>query len=182
MLVFICIAVMAGYGDVTLGVGTGIRSYPDALDPYDLEQRLPVVYPQGEITYHVAERVTLGCLFARISTHACVERCVDAPQLMELFAVGLCGEVDLFPGHSFYGIGVQVQSVLGIYRVGPLGRYDNGYGVAVYGVARQRLQEHLYIAVRSGFHQVRVRPLIVDDYRDLILNSVGIDVIFYIHL
>jgi len=169
-------------GDVLLGVGVGIHSYPDALDPFDVWERVPVVYPHGEINFPVTDQFTIGCVFSHVVIPCKLDRFVDTPQKMDIYTGGLYGEVDLVSGPQCFGIGAQVQSVVSAHFIGPRGEYTNGFGARVYGIAQQRILSDISTNVRTGVQRVWVETSMIPVYSELQLDSYFVELVLYLHL
>lgn len=170
------------FGDVRIGVGAGIQSYPGDLDPSEKNQRIPVVYSQGEINFSLSDRFSFVCVFSHMVITGKLDLYINAPQEIKIYSSGIGGEFDLFRGSGFFGAGLQVQSVLGIYNIGRTGEYDNGFGLKLYGIVRQPVFDNVSAGVRTGIQRVWVRAHAFTINEELILDSFHIDVIVYINL
>jgi hypothetical protein len=170
------------YGDVRLGVGTGILSYPSEFDPFQCMDRLPLLYPQGEIGFSITDRLHVAVTLSHVKMYGVLDRYVDTVQSMTLHTGGFCVEYDLFSGTDLFGVGAQLQSVIGAFRFADIGEYENGLGYKVYGVARQPLLKMISLGVRTGFQHVaiRARSFYIDE--EIILDSFTVDVSLYITL
>ncbi|MBN2621335.1 hypothetical protein JXB22_09640 [candidate division WOR-3 bacterium] len=174
-IVLLCTTVCIAHGDILLGIGSGIRSYPNAFDPYDHMDRDPVLYPQGEMRCVVSDRISIGCVLSRTVVYGALDRYIDTPQQLTIVTGGFYGEFDLAAGSNVFGVGAQVQSIMGTYHAGILRSYDNGFGVKVYGIVQQNLFSHLSGAVRTGVQREWIRPLIWFWSDELQLDSFTID-------
>ena len=177
-----CNSLPALYGSVRLGVGTGIQSYPRDFDPFHTMDRLPLLYPQGEIGLSVSDHVSIAVTLSRVKMYGELVPLLSAAQSMTLITGGLCVEYDLLSGSDMFGLGLQTQSVIGIVRIADMGEYENGWGCKLYAVVRQPLLEMISLGVRTGAQRVvvRARSMFVDE--ELILDSFTIDIMVYVRL
>jgi hypothetical protein len=173
---------VSGNKGILIGVGGGIQSYPKAFDPHNHRDPLPVIYPQGEIIFPVSYLLSVACVFSRSQGTAYIDRYVETPQKFELYMLGLGNEFDFTRGERCFGIGVQLQSVTGVYRVGDSGEFDNGLGIKVYGLVRQSFGMSLSAGVKTGIQRIWIQPLVVHLYEKLELDSFNIEVLLYFHL
>lgn len=179
-LILTCIVGIKGHGEVLLGIGGGVQSYPKDLDPYGFAGSLPVIYPLGEMHFMVTDRISSGCVLSRTIVHGSLEGYVDTYQYLELYSLGFYGEFDFTPGKGFFGFGVQGQSAMGAYCVGEEGNFGNGIGLKLYGVARQRLFSSLLWGMRTGVQRIWIQPPTRNS--KLQLDSFNIEILFYLQL
>jgi len=182
IFLFACIGHVALYGQVRLGVGTGIQSYPLDLDPYDQNDRIPVLYPYGEVGFAVSDRISIAGAFSCCVIDGELDLYIDTPQELTIYTGSLSGEIDFSPGSEFFGIGAQVQSVVGRYRVSEPGEYRNGFGLKFYGIVRQRLFKDFSAGMRTGVQRVWVRAHASYINEELTLDSFNIDFVVYLDL
>jgi hypothetical protein len=177
IIVLLCTTPCIVHGDILVGIGSGIQSYPHAFDPYDLMEKEPVPSLQGEMRCLVSDRISIGCLLSRTVVYGALDRHIDTPQWLTLVTGSFYGEFDLSPGSNLFGAGAQVQSIMGVYNVGDLQFYDNGFGVKIYGIVQYDLFSHFSAAVRTGVQRTWIRPSTWFWSEELQLDSFIIDLV-----
>lgn len=182
LVTLLCVAMAMAQGDVLLGAGSGIQSYPRAFDPYDHMERRPVLSPQGEMRWTLSHDVAIGCVLSRTVVYGALDPDVEAAQWLTIISGGFYGEFDLSSGPGFFGAGAQVQSIVGIYHICHPQSYDNGFGVKVYGVVHQDLFSRFSAAVRTGVQRVWIQPSTWFWHEELRLDSFTIELVAYLHL
>jgi hypothetical protein len=160
-----------------MGAGPGIHSYPSALDPYGFAGSLPAIYPLCEMNFLITDKVAVGGILSRTTIDGSLRGHMLTDQYLKMYTFGLGIEFDLTRSSGFFGVGLQLMSVIGSYNVAGSGK---GLGMKIYGVARQRALAFLSWGVRTGVQRIWLEPTVWNER--LLLDSVTIELMFYISI
>lgn len=137
-----------------IGVGAGVASCPGALDPYDLLDHIPIVYPRVEVVLPVTQRWQVRCG----SQHS-----VYPANLYGCFCIQSLTMNTLIMGCAVR-LGKKGDFALGIDGLYGFCVYDHGgstinsdnYGIKIHLSAQQPLWRDLSYILRTGVQQERI--------------------------
>jgi hypothetical protein len=164
LIFFILYTLYASIGaGLELGVGAGVASYPGALDPYELMDHVPVVYPRIELIVPVAQKWQIRCCAHRWLYEVNLHGCFCLQSLTTNFlslgcAMRLGNKGDIMIGmDGLYGFCMHDHG----------GSYinSNTYGVKLHVSAQQPLWRDLSYVLRTGVQQERIMG--TDDLPDI---------------
>ncbi len=152
LLYALCVNIGAG---LELGVGAGVASYPGTLDPYELLDQVPVVYPRAELAIPVTQRWQVRC---------CVHRTVYELNLYGCFCRQSLTTNHLSLGCA-YRLGKKGDFMIGVDGVYGFCMHDHGgiyvssntYGLKIHVSAQQPLWRDLSYILRAGVQQEWVK-------------------------
>jgi hypothetical protein len=150
---FILLYCTAGFA-FELGVGAGIASFPGTLDPYDLIDEIPVVYPRIELGVPVLQRWQVTCGAQRsvfdANMYGCF--CIQSLTLNTLSA----GCAVRLGQKGDFALGVDGMYGFCTYDHGGIPINTNNYGMKIHLSAQQPLWRDLSYVLRAGVQQERV--------------------------
>jgi hypothetical protein len=134
-----------------LGIGCGIASYPGALDPYELLDQVPVVYPRVELSIPVAHKWQVRCSVHRTVYEVNLYGCFCQQSLTTNFLSMGCAMRLGRKGDFMLG----VDGIYGfcMHDHGSIFVKSNTYGLKIHVSAQQPLWQDLSYILRAGVQQ-----------------------------
>ncbi len=134
-----------------LGVGAGVASYPGTLDPYELLDQVPVVYPRAELTFPVTQRWQVRCCVHRTVYEVNLYGCFCRQSLTANFlSLGCAMRLDR---KAEFMLGVDGMYGLCTYDHGGVFTNSNTCGVKIHVSAQQPLWREISYILRASVEQ-----------------------------
>ncbi len=163
ILLFLCLHIASaseqGEGTIHIGAGLGIQSYPSAIDPYQLVESTPVLYPEIEMTIQLASRIGCTASVSRSVIEGSLLGPIWCQQRLELFTSGCGFDYNFGTQSRDFRIGFQMLAGFGEYGTARNGHYCTGWGVTLFGSARRNISQHFAWGMRTGVQRLRMQEL-----------------------
>ena len=147
-------------GTIRIGAGLGIQSYPSVLDPCQIVERIPVLYPVIEAHIQVIDRISFTNAVSRTVVEGSLLGQIWCQQRLELYTVGYGLDYDFGNQNRAFKTGVQI--VIGFSEYGT-GSYDDyfssGIGFNIHVCTIRRLTQHFSWGMKSGVQRLRIQVL-----------------------
>lgn len=147
-------------GTIRIGAGLGIQSYPSAIDPYQLVESIPVLYPEIEMTIQLVGRIGCTANVSRSVIDGSLLGAIYCPQRLELFTSGCGLDYNFGTQSRAFRIGFQMLAGFGEYGTSSDGHYyGTGWGVTVFGSALRKISQHFAWGMRTGVQRLKMQGL-----------------------
>jgi hypothetical protein len=160
-------------GKIRLGIGGGVLSYPASLDPYDVLQRTPVIYPVLNIELAFVDRVNAAFRFSRTNYHANLFGSFTS-QTLELNTIAWGFTYDLTTGVRRIACGIDALAGFSTYRTSAFESFtETGYGIRCAVSAYQPLYQDIDWCIRTAVQRMYLQP--ISDLDTCILDSFSVE-------
>jgi hypothetical protein len=145
---------------IHIGAGLGIQSHPSEIDPYQLVEGIPVLYPEIEMTIQLVGRIGCTASVSRSVIEGSLLGPIWCQQRLELFTSGCGFDYNFGTQSRGFRIGFQMLAGFGEYGTGSYGHYySTGWGVTLFGSALQKISQHFAWGMRTGVQRLTLQEL-----------------------
>jgi len=166
---------------LNLSIGVGIQSYPYAIDPFELTNHYPVLYPALQLSTEIIDRISMVGSLSRIACYGSLYGPLLCIQDYELVALGLGFDYNIGKQKRGFKTGVQLIVAFSQYGMDFYDKYSNvGFGVKLYAFAAQPLTDFFSFGVRTAIERLHIQPYVRHD--PININSFSVELLSYISL